>query len=149
MRHTLLGLLAAIVASAYAVELPDPWSDCQPRTAITLLAALRAPLDAKPDDQDLLGRAIMAYVNLSLGGDPALDGACGPWLGYARELAERRARARGGEPATLADAAPELWVRLLDGDAVGTTAMLARWDTDPEQPLYRALQARATRDVRA
>ena len=141
-------LLAIVITLAPAADLPDPWQASAPQQAITTLISLRTPLDARPNDQDLLGRAIMLYVNLALGGKSELDGACGPWLEYARELATRRAKARRGEPATLAAAAPELWVRLLDGDASGTVAALERWKAEREHPLYRALRARATRDVR-
>jgi len=142
-------MLLTLVIPARAAELPDPWKTLRWRDAIVSLGALREPLDAAPDDQRLLGLAIMAYVNLCLEVDPDLTGGFGPWYGYARELAQRRQAARhGAAPATLEDAAPELWLDLIDGDAAGVYAQVQRFPEQAQTPTARALTTMCTRDWR-
>ena len=113
-------LLAPCQQWLIASEPPDPWSDLRPIHAVRCLGELRAPLDAQPDDQRLLGLAISAYVVLCLNAHPEIDGAFGPWLDHAHALVARRrvARAQAATP-TLEAAAPELWVRLILKNAVG------------------------------
>jgi len=142
-------ILSLFIARAHTAEVLDPWSDLRPAHAVRCLADLRTALDAQPDDQGLLGRAISAYVTLSLNGHPELDGAFGPWLGYARTLVDRRRAARGGaEPTSLEAAAPELWVQLLDGDANGVVTALDRLPANPPSLHGVALRALATTDWR-
>ena len=142
-------ILNLLIARAHAAEVLDPWSDLRPAHAVRCLASLRTALDAKPDDQTLLGRAIGAYVTLSFNGHPEVDGAFGPWLNYARVLVDRRRVARGGaKPVSLEAAAPELWVQLLDGDAKGVVAALDSLPANPASLHGVALRALATTDWR-
>ncbi len=132
-----------------AAELPDPWADLRPAHAVRCLVALRPVLDATPDDQRALGCAIGAYVALCLNAHPEYDGAFGPWLGYAHTLVDRRRTARGGAPTTtLTAAAPELWLRLIDGDAIGVLAELDRLPPDLTSSHGVALRALASSDWR-
>ncbi len=142
-------LLGILLGCSPAAEIPDPWSDLRPANAVRCLVALRAALDAQPDDQRLLGSAISAYVVLCLSGQPESDGAFGPWLEYARTLVDRRRAARGGAATTaIDDAAPELWVRLIDGDAVGVVAELDRLPATVASQQGVVLRALATSDWR-
>ncbi len=142
-------LLAPCQQWLIASEPPDPWSDLRPIHAVRCLGELRAPLDAQPDDQRLLGLAISAYVVLCFNAHPEIDGAFGPWLDHAHVLVARRrvARAQAATP-TLEAAAPELWVRLIDGDAAGVIAELDRFPVDAASPHGLALRALATCDWR-
>ncbi len=142
-------LLAPCQQWLIASEPPDPWSDLRPIHAVRCLGELRAPLDAQPDDQRLLGLAISAYVVLCFNAHPEIDGAFGPWLDHAHALVARRrvARAQAATP-TLEAAAPELWVRLIDGDAVGVIAELDRFPVEAASPQGLALRALATCDWR-
>lgn len=143
-------LLTVLVAPAGEEPIPDPWQSLHPYRAIACLAALRQPLDAQPDDQRLLGLALMSYVNLCLEGENETTGGSGPWLAYAQTLAARRAKARGGaQPATLAEAAPELWVQAITGDLVAVSEALKHWPDEQKSPHHRALAALATRDWHA
>jgi len=149
LMYCLLFFLTNSVSTLVASDLPDPWSDLRPSNAVRCLGALRAPLDAKPDDQQLLGLAIGAYVVLCLNADPESDGAFGPWLDRAHELVVRRQQARANAALTIVDeAAPELWVRLIDGDAIGVIAELDRLPADTTSPQTLALRALATTDWR-
>ncbi len=129
--------------------LPDPWASLRTASSISCLRELAKPLADHPDDQHLLGLAIMAYVNLALSGTPELDGACGPWLAYAeRDTRHRRAVRHGAEPVSVIEAAPEWWVQLIEGDAAGVEQALARFPDQKASPTVRALHALATRDWR-
>ncbi len=145
----LLLVLWCTTAKAGEDSLPDPTASLHPTDNIVALAKLRVALAAKPDDQHLLGLALMCYVNLCLSGEKEDDGADGPWLTYATALAQRRATARGGMPAAdFAQAEPELWVRVLAGYRQEVADALARWPQDRERPGHRALLVLATGDWR-
>ena len=145
---------AVPAAEAAPKDLPqtdpcDPWASLNPRHAIVCLAALREPLDKAPEDQHLLGLAIMAYANLSLGGSINEHGACGPWFSYAQELIARRSQLRGDQPPiTLAEAEPELWFRFMRADMRSIEEALARYPDEKDTPRARALHAAATGDWR-
>jgi hypothetical protein len=127
----------------------DPYASLDRRHSIACLAALRQPLDAAPDDQHLLGLAIQAYANLCLEILSEDCGIYGNWFAYAQELAHHRAALRQGrEPATLAEAAPELWLRIIDGDTRSVVEAIRSYPAEADTPMARALYAAATRDHR-
>lgn len=137
------------VTCTAADDVPDPWSSIHPRFALQGLKKLRPLLNASPKDARLQGMAIMFYVNLSLEGEAELNGGCGPWLRYAHELAiERAALRNGAQPSSLAEAAPELWVELIEGNAQAVEQALNSWPDQQGNPIYRTLHALATRDWR-
>lgn len=141
-------ILLLLTWCACAAE-PDASASWNPRDVISVLADLRAPLDAAPDDQRLLGQVLLAYVELCFNGDPDLVGQLGPWLGYAEQIAARRRQLRGGAaPVSFADASPELWLTLVEGDTVAVVTGLEAWPAAAAEPQARALRAAATRDVR-
>ncbi len=145
MCRTAALLLLTLFAVAEDLDASASWN---PRYAIGVLAGLRAPLDAAPDDQHLLGQALQAYVDLCFSGDPDLTGQLGPWLGYAEQIAAKRRQLRGGHaPASFAEAAPELWLTLAQGDTAAVVTGLAAWPAAAVDPQARALRAAATRDV--
>lgn len=124
----------------------DPAPSLRTEHTLTCLENLREPLAQHPRDQHLLGLELMAYLHLALDGDAEHIGAHGPWLAYARKIATIRAAQRQGQPPASGDeAAPELWLRLVDGDAVGVDRDLAAWPGSAE---LRTLRALATRDWR-
>lgn len=146
MRWLPLVLLAC--AWLTAADLPDPTASWKPRDLLPCLIALRRPLDLAPDDQRLLARAQQAYVEFAFGGPAELNGAAGPWLGYATELSARRRALRKGAPhADLADALPDLWLAFIQGDASAAVEGLDRWPEAADLPEVRALRLAATRDL--
>lgn len=115
--------------------------------ALGELYRLRTRLAAAPDDQAVLGEAIMAYVALCWEGHPDRNGAYGTMLVRARELADRRARARHGKPAaTLAEAAPELWVDGLEGRSRQVVDALEHWPAEAASKPAVALRTYARHD---
>jgi len=131
--------------------LPDPTASLHPTDNIVALAKLRPLLAKSPDDQHLLGLALMCYVNLCLAGEPETDGGDGPWLGYASALMERRSAARRGAlPASLDEEAPELWVRLVRGERAAVLDALARHEKKEQAaPMFRSLRILASTDWRS
>ncbi len=145
-------LLAFLITTAIAGESSiDPWTTLDPRHQFTCLAALRAPLDATPHDQRLLGLAITCYVHLSLPAPRLLTGDHGSLLACARTLRARRVESRHSTaPIDLASALPELWLDAVSGDTKAAMDGLSRF-ADAEvtaDPVARALRAFATRDWR-
>jgi tetratricopeptide (TPR) repeat protein len=146
----LLSLLVPSAVFAADETLPDPYASLHPTDNIVALAKLRPLLAKSPDDQHLMGLALMCYVNLCLSGEYDCDGGFGNWLNYATTLAERRSKARGGLPAPdFASAEPELWVRLLSGYRKDVADALAMWMDQAESPRHRALFVLATTDWRS
>lgn len=148
MLRTLLSclLLAALGA---ADPWTDPLADMSQTRALQTLWQLRAPLAAAPDDQRLLGVAIEALVNLCVVVDHDDAATLGPWLERARDLARRRAAARGGRAAaSLAEAAPELWVLAMERRTRAVMEALAAWPGEADTPPARALRVYCTRDTR-
>ena len=129
--------------------LPDPTASLHPTDNIVALAKLRPLLAKSPDDQHLLGLALMCYVNLCLMGEAETDGGIGPWLGYADELMAKRVAARkGAAPKNLTDAAPELWLQVVRNNRVQVLTILADFANERDTPTYRALYAIASTDWR-
>ena len=145
-----LVLCCAGAGTAGEDVLPDPTASLHPTDNIVGLAKLRPLLAKSPDDQHLLGLALMCYVNLALSGEAEVEGAMGPWLSYATTLAERRVKARNHVPAAdFASAEPELWVRLLSGYRQEVADALSAWPHEAKSPRQRALAVIATGDWRS
>ena len=145
MLRTISLSLLSWICVAEDIDVTLPWNS---RQLISNLAALRAPLDAQPHDQHLLGQAVQAYVELSFSGIQDLSGQLGPWLGYAEQLAaERVALRQGKKPESFAEAAPELWLLLVEGDTRAVVSGLKEWPAHKTDPQGRALWAAATRDT--
>lgn len=141
-------VLLTIAASADEVVI-DPWATLDPRHQFTCLARLEAPLAAAPDDQRLLGLAIIAYIHLALPAPRVLTGDPGSLLAKADALRDRRIKARGGvPPADLVAALPELWLAALHGDTRMAMDGLARHPDAEADSVARALRTFATRDWR-
>ncbi len=128
----------------------NPWASLTSQHQIKCLAALREPLDRAPNDQHLLGLAIMSYVNLSLGGSSLGHGDYGPWVDYALELAARRQKARGAKLASSAqEMAPEWWLRIIaDGATKQVMDEVGSFPAEQNSPAVRAIRVLATRDWR-
>jgi PA14 domain len=124
----------------------SPWLSLHPTDNILYLHHLRKQLADEPTNQEALGLAIMAYVNLCLTGEADSDGVAGPWLSYAQGLAEQRKALRQGKTwASLDDAAPELWLLLIQGNRVAVAQALNAW---PTATSHRELRVVATGDWR-
>ena len=145
MHRTICLLFLAWMCVAEDIDAGASWNS---RQLISVLSALRAPLDAQPEDQHLLGQAIQAYVELSFSGIQDLNGQLGPWLGYAEKLAARRVALRHSKKSeSFAEAAPELWLLLVQGDTRAVVSGLKEWPATTLDPQARALRAAATRDT--
>ncbi len=137
-----------LVYCAGAAELPDPTTSWHPHHLIGCLAALRAPLDANPTDQGLLGRAELAFVELAFSGPAEANGAMGPWLDRAEMVSSERAKLRAGKPvANLADALPDLWLDIVRGDVVTALNNLERFPTEADSPPAQAVRLAITRNL--
>ena len=140
--------ISLLTALLNAAELPDPTTSGHSQHVIATLAALRAPLDAKPHDPALLAAAQMAYVELCFTGDTNLDGAFGPWAERARDMSRRRQVLRGETPpADLTEAAPDLWLALIEGRNRHVIEQLQRWPEAAASPAARALRSAAAYDT--
>ena len=153
LRSLVLWVLVWCLGQAFAVEpvLPaDPLLSADADQALACLAQVEAPLAQNPTDQQVLGRALAAYVVLALP-TPFVDaGDAGPFLGYARQVCARRQQARQGRPAAdLTEALPELWLAAISGETKAAVDGLDRFPDADSAPAARALRAFATRDWRA
>jgi hypothetical protein len=139
-------LMWALPASGANVSPISPWLSLHPTDNIQYLHHLRKQLADDPTNQEAMGLALMAYVNLCLTGEADTDGLAGPWLSYAQSLAERRKALRQGKAWTsIDDAAPELWLQLIQGNRVAVAQALNAW---PTATSHRELRVAATGDWR-
>lgn len=149
MKYLVLLLTLLAVTSLRAAELTDPTTSWNPRQLLTNLVSLRAPLDQTPQDPVLLARLQQTYVELAFGVNPELNGAIGPWLVRAETIAAQRAALRQGKPpATFAEAEPDLWLAIVQGNTAAVMTDLARWPEETAKPSGRALRMAAARDLR-
>lgn len=138
-----LGMMAGRLQAAEESP-PGSWNA---RAALEQLRSLEDPLARKPDDPALLGLVLDAYATLSLGWSDQSDGSCGPWLGYADLVAERRRAVRGAAmPATVAGMAPEIRLAWLHGRVDDAERMLGQYPYDPADSGMRALSLLTRRD---
>ncbi len=124
----------------------SPWLSLHPTDNIQYLHYLRKSLAEDPTNQEALGLALMAYVNLCLTGEADTDGLAGPWVSYAQRLADQRKALRQGKTWTsIDDAAPELWLLLIQGNRVAVAQALNAW---PTATTHRELRVAASGDWR-
>ncbi|MBA2480123.1 MAG: hypothetical protein H0V44_05625, partial [Planctomycetes bacterium] len=144
LRIIVLFVIASVIAAVDVVEAPPIGIS----EAIRALAALRIPLDRSPDDRQLLGKAMIGYVSLSLMGPSTDRDDAGPWLDHARQVAVLRRANHPGPAETFADALPEIMLAIAERDMVAAMVELDHWKTSSEDPTYRGCLALVTRDWR-